>query len=417
MVDSLADYLPHWLAVIAAALIAAGVIVSFIGGSALMFIWAERKISARMQDRLGPTRVGKFGLLQSVADGIKLITKEDIAPDLADKFLFRVAPYLAFCASFCGFLALPFSRDLIATDISVGAFFLLAVLSSEVFGIMLAGYGSANKWALFGGVREAAQVVSYEVPRTLTAIVPICLAGTLSLTQIGQQQEGWFWNWYLFHDPFTFVAFFIFYITATASCKRAPFDLAEAESELVGGFHTEYSGLRWSFFFLAEYASMFAVSGLASLLYLGGWHTGFLPFEPATEFGFWLGNLLDMVVFVSKGVLLVFVMMWMRWSLPRLRIDQVMMTCLKYFLPMSCAVLVGACVWQVFMPHSVGDVVRYGLAFGTLIAILGIAASVLFIKGDIPSGELMGVWENVPKAATPAPVGGLSSARADGNAN
>jgi len=403
VVDLLAEYLPHWLAVVTAAAVSALALISFIGLAAFLFIWAERKVSARIQDRLGPTRVGKFGILQSLADGIKLITKEDSTPDLADSFLFRVAPYLAFCASFCGFIALPFSRDLVAVDLSIGAFFILAVLSSEVFGIMLAGYGSANKWSLFGGVREAAQVVSYEVPRTLTAVVPICLAGTLSLNQIGAQQVGGFWNWNIFHDPFTFVAFFIFFITATASCKRAPFDLAEAESELVAGFHTEYSGMRWSFFFLAEYASMFAVSGLAALLYLGGWHSGFLPFEPAAEFGPWLGNALDMLVFVGKGVLLIFVMMWMRWSLPRLRIDQVMMTCLKYFLPMSCAVLIGACIWQVVVPHNVTEIVRYVLAGGTLVVIVGVLASLFLIKGDNSSGNLAGVWEIVP-SATPATV-------------
>ena len=211
-----------------------------------------------------------------------------------------------------------------ATELNVAAFFMLAVLSSEVFGVVLAGYASASKWSLFGGVREAAQVVSYEVPRAMCVVVPICVAGTLNLNTIGNQQVGWFWNWHLFHDPFTFVAFFIFFICATASCKRAPFDLAEAESELVAGFHTEYSGLRWSIFFLAEYGSMFAVSGLASLLFLGGWHTGLLPFEPSVQWGFWLGNLLNIAVFVGKCWLLVLVMMWIRWSLPRLRIDQVM---------------------------------------------------------------------------------------------
>src|SRR5262249_53752609 len=214
--------------------------------------------------------------------------KHCLAPANAAKFLFRIAPYLAFAASFVAFLALPFGNGIVGKDMEVAAFFMLAVLSSEVFGVVLAGYASASKWSLFGGVREAAQVVSYEVPRAMCVVVPICVAGTLNLNIIGQQQVGWFWNWNLFHDPFTFV---IFFICATASCKRAPFDLAEAESELVAGFHTEYSGFRWSIFFLAEYGSMFAVSGLASLLFLGGWHSGLLPFEPSERWGFWLGNL------------------------------------------------------------------------------------------------------------------------------
>jgi NADH-quinone oxidoreductase subunit H len=223
-------------------------------------------------------------------------------------------------------------------------------------------------------------------------VVPVCIAGTLSLNEIGRQQVGGFWNWYVFHDPFTFVAFFLFFITATASCKRAPFDLAEAESELVAGFHTEYSGLRWSFFFMAEYGSMFAVSGLACLLFLGGWHTGFLPFEPAERFGVWLGNGINAAVFIAKGSLLVLVMMWMRWSLPRLRIDQVMMTCLKYFLPISCGLLIGVCTWQVFVPPVVMAVTPYLLAGATVLLTAGVIVSLFRTPGDLPPGELGGVW-------------------------
>ncbi len=296
---------------------------------------------------------------------------------------------------------MPFGRDLVGYDLSVAAFFMLAVLSSEVFGVMLAGYASGSKWSLFGGVREAAQVVSYEVPRSLCVVVPVCVAGTLSLTEIGRQQTGWFWNWNIFHDPFTFAAFFIFFITATASCKRAPFDLAEAESELVAGFHTEYSGMRWSYFFLAEYASMFAVSGLAALLFCGGWHTGLLPFEPAERWGPWVGNLLDAAVLTGKGSLGVVVMMWMRWSLPRLRIDQVMMTCLKYFLPISCVLLVGVCAWQLFVPPAAETVVRYVLALGSAAFVLGVLASLFAWRGAgmPPPGELAGVWAKEPAAA------------------
>ncbi len=401
MVESLSEVMPRWAAVVLAGAIAAVVIVGFIGVAAFLFIWLERKVSGRIQDRLGPTRVGPFGLLQSLADGIKLITKEDTAPNAADRTLFRFAPYLAFCASFAGFIALPFGRDLVGYDLSVAAFFMLAVLSSEVFGVMLAGYASGSKWSLFGGVREAAQVVSYEVPRSLCVVVPVCVAGTLSLTEIGRQQTGWFWNWNIFHDPFTFAAFFIFFITATASCKRAPFDLAEAESELVAGFHTEYSGMRWSYFFLAEYASMFAVSGLAALLFCGGWHTGLLPFEPAERWGPWVGNLLDAAVLTGKGSLGVVVMMWMRWSLPRLRIDQVMMTCLKYFLPISCVLLVGVCAWQLFVPPAAETVVRYVLALGSAAFVLGVLASLFAWRGAgmPPPGELAGVWAKEPAAA------------------
>jgi NADH-quinone oxidoreductase subunit H len=387
------EYLPSPWNLVAAGAVAAALLFGFIGASAFLAIWAERKVSARIQDRLGPTRVGPFGLLQSLADGIKLISKEDHAPIGADRFLFKLAPYLAFCASFVGFLALPFGKGLVAKDLNVAAFFMLAVLSSEVFGVVLAGYASASKWSLFGGVREAAQVVSYEVPRAMCVVIPVCVSGTLDLNTIGNQQVGWVWNWNMFHDPFTFVAFFIFFLTATASCKRAPFDLAEAESELVAGFHTEYSGFRWSIFFLAEYGSMFAVSGLASLLFLGGWHTGFLRYDPTGSLGFWWGNLLNIGVFIAKCWLLVLVMMWMRWSLPRLRIDQVMETCLQYFLPISCVLLLGVCLWQLTIPTVVAIVVKYVLTFGWLLFMVLVTASLFRGRPPAPRGQLPGAWD------------------------
>jgi NADH-quinone oxidoreductase subunit H len=392
MFEWLADYLPTWAAILVAAALAAGILVSFVGGAAFLFIWAERKISGRIQDRLGPTRTGPFGLLQSLADGIKLISKEDSIPDQADRVLFRIAPYLAFCGSFCAFLALPFGNKLVPQSLSTAAFFMLAVLSSEVFGVMLAGYSSGSKWALFGGVREAAQVVSYEVPRSLSVLVPICVFGTLNLNEMGERQTGWFTNWMVFHDPFNYLAFFLFFITATASCKRAPFDLAEAESELVAGFHTEYSGFRWSVFFLAEYGSMFAVSGMAVLLFLGGWHTGFLPFEPTERLGIWAGNLLNAGVFIGKGAILVLIMMWVRWSLPRLRIDQVMMICLKYFLPIGCALLIGVCVWQLYFHRWLGEVMPPLLGFGSLLFGVVVIGSLFTAKGVAPRGAQAGVW-------------------------
>jgi NADH-quinone oxidoreductase subunit H len=402
VIDALTEYLPPWLAVVVAALIAAGLVVGFMGVSALLFIWAERKVSGRIQDRLGPSRVGPFGLLQSLADGIKLISKEDFAPDGADKVLFRIAPYIAFCASFCGFLALPFAPRLVAIDTSIGAFFILAVLSSEVFGILLAGFASGSKWSLFGGIRESAQVVSYEVPRSLCVLLPVVIAGSLSLTRIGTLQGGGFWNWIVFHDPLTYVASILFFVVATASCKRAPFDLAEAESELVGGFHTEYSGIRWSYFFMAEYGSMFAVSGLAVLLFFGGWHSGVLLFEPSERFGLWPGNLFNLAVFIAKSSLLVLAMMWLRWSLPRLRIDQVMMVCLKFFTPIACGLLVGLCLWQLYMPAAITRVMPFCLSAATLIAIIGIIISLFREPKWAPRGELPGAFRPIPSWGPPA---------------
>ncbi len=324
----------------------------FVGLSALVFIWMERKVAGRIQDRLGPTRVGgKFGWLQTLADGLKLLQKEDIVPAHADRWLFLMAPYIVFIGSFLAYMALPFAPSLVPHELAIGIFYMLAVMSTEVFGVLLAGWSSGSKWSLFGGMREAAQMVSYEVPLAICVVIPLMSAGTLNLYQIARDQAGWFWNWYLFNDPFTFLAGWVYFIVATASVKRAPFDLAEAESELVAGFHTEYSGLRWSFFFMAEYGSMFAVSGICATLFLGGWNG---PIPVCDLLGLAPDSLLRPVLgcinFIAKGYFLVFVMMWLRWTLPRLRIDQVMKTCLKYFLPISSALLLGAAVWPLVVP-------------------------------------------------------------------
>lgn len=319
------------------------------------FIWLERKGSGRIQDRLGPTRVGgRFGWLQSLADGIKLVQKEDLCPPVADAMLFKSAPYIVCLASFAAFVVLPFSDGWVAVSADCGLFILLAILSIEVFGIIMAGYSSGSKWSLFGGMREAAQMVSYEIPLAICSLIPVVAAGSLNLGEIGNMQSGHALNWFIFHDPFTFIAFFVFFVVATAGCKRAPFDLAEAESELVGGFHTEYSGMRWSYFFMGEYASMFAVCGVASILYLGAWHTG-LPFldgplasmRAGGGVAGYLANVIGAGVFASKASFFVFVQIWVRWTLPRLRIDQVMITCLKYLLPISCFLFLGAIIWPV----------------------------------------------------------------------
>jgi NADH-quinone oxidoreductase subunit H len=370
------------------AVIAAVVLVTFVAVSAIFFIWLERKVAGRIQDRLGPTRVGgRFGWLQTLADGVKLLVKEDVIPAHADHLLFRLGPYIAFCGSFLAFVALPFG-GWVAREMNIAVFYMLAVMSSEVFGIILAGYGSGSKWSLFGGMREAAQMVSYEVPMAICVLVPVIVTGTMNLSQFGRQQAGWFWNWYIFHDPFTFAAFWTYFTCATASCKRAPFDLAEAESELVAGFHTEYSGLRWSFFFMAEYASMFAVSGIAILLFLGGWHLG-LPWDLQGSIG---ANVVNALVFVIKGWLLVFVMMWVRWTLPRLRIDQVMMTCLKYLLPLSCLLLLGVSLWQVAMPAVVLQWFKVPMSLACLALTVMVGWS-LALRGQTPPlGGMPGVW-------------------------
>jgi NADH-quinone oxidoreductase subunit H len=381
------------------AIVEAILLVSFVAGSAVFFIWLERKVAGRIQDRLGPTRVGgRFGWLQTIADGIKLLVKEDLIPADADQMLFRLGPYIAFCGAFAAYIALPFANGWVAKSLSIGVFLLLAVMSTEVFGIILAGYGSGSKWALFGGMREAAQMVSYEVPMAICVLVPVIVAGSMDLNFISNQQ-GYIWNWYVFHDPFTFLAFWTYFTCATAECKRAPFDLAEAESELVAGFHTEYSGLRWSFFFMAEYGAMFAVSGIAVHLFLGGWHTGFLP-ELSTTFanaswlggspdnpswlGWAIGNCINVVVFIVKAWLLVFVQMWVRWTLPRLRIDQVMMTCLKYLLPISCVLLLGVSVWQVAVAPLVGRYFSWVFCAVCLLSLAWMVVKVVTTPSRLP---------------------------------
>ncbi|HEY0980975.1 NADH-quinone oxidoreductase subunit H [Schlesneria sp. T3-172] len=347
------------VAFLLAAVIHASLLLGLFGGLPVFYIWLERKVAGRIQDRLGPTRVGgSFGWLQTIADGIKLIQKEDLVPKDADNLVFRMAPYLATIASFGAFMVLPISDGWVAVAAECGAFLILALMSLEVLGIILAGYSSGSKWALFGAMREAAQMVSYEIPLAICALIPLMIAGSLNFQVIGRLQSGGFWNWFLFHDPFTFLAFFAYFTVATASVKRAPFDLAEAESELVAGFHTEYSGFRWSIFFLAEYSSMFAVSAVAAILFLGGWHDGLMidslfdglrgtgsGWISGFSIGTYIANLFGAIVLITKACLLVFVQIWVRWTLPRLRIDQVMTTCLKYLVPISCFLFLMAVLW------------------------------------------------------------------------
>src|SRR5947207_3195479 len=310
----------------------------------------------------------------------------------ADQMLFRLGPYIALAGAFLAFVALPFGNNVVAQNMNVAIFYMLAVMSSEVFGVILGGYGSGSKWALFGGMREAAQVVSYEVPRALSVLVPVIVAGTMNLNTIGVQQAGPFWKWYVFHDPFTFGAFWTFFTCGTASCKRAPFDLAEAESELVAGFHTEYSGFRWLIFFMAEYGSMVASSGIAVLMFLGGWHIGLLPWELTDVLGPVVGNVINVVVFGAKCYFLVFVMMWVRWTLPRLRIDQVMMTCLKYLLPISCVLLVGVSLWRLTAPVWLQDYFRYPMALAVIVFVALALIKAIRTPSAMPVAGVPSFW-------------------------
>lgn len=368
MTELLTKLLSPWLAYTIAAAVQCVMLLVVALCSAAVFIWLERKVSARIQDRLGPTRVGgRFGWLQPPADGIKLLCKEDTIPAEADGPLFRLAPYVSFCAVFCVFLALPFANGWVALRLDAGVFFILAVAGLEVFGVILGGYASSSKWSLYGAMREAAQVVSYEIPLALCVLVPVLLTGSMDLVEIGNRQAGWFFpNWNIC-NPFAFVTFWVYVTCVVASTNRAPFDLPEAESELVAGFLTEYSGFRWVIFFMAEYASMFLVSGLGAVLFLGGWN-GPVPIaswlglggDPTTVAG-WIGNLLGLSNFIIKAVVGVVFMIWLRWTLPRLRVDQVMTTCLKYCVPLASAMMLGAMLWVYFLPGGLMANVRHSL--------------------------------------------------------
>ncbi|NOX89684.1 MAG: NADH-quinone oxidoreductase subunit NuoH [Calditrichaeota bacterium] len=330
--------LPYWLLATLAALIAALVLFGFIAVFALFAIWLERKISAHMQDRLGPMEVGGWhGWAQTIADTLKLLMKEDIIPEKADRILFKLAPMIVFSVSIASFVVLPWSRDFIPADLNVGLLYILSISSLAVIGILMGGWASNNKWSLYGAMRSVAQIVSYEIPISLSLITVILITGTLSMQGIVQSQQGNFLSWNIFHYfPFMFVAFVIYFIASLAEVNRTPFDLPEAESELVAGFHTEYSGMRFAFFFLAEYANMFIVSAIAATAFLGGWLPpfSFLDFIPGP---FW---------FFGKALFLVFVQMWLRWTLPRLRVDQLMYTSWKVLTPFSFVLILIVSFWQ-----------------------------------------------------------------------
>lgn len=336
------------------------VFLPFVSLFAMFCIWWERKVAGHMQSRPGPNRVGPIGILQSVADGLKLFLKEDLKPAAADQLLFRLAPYLAFAPVFAAFLALPFGPDFtFEPRLATGLFWILAILSIEIVGVILAGWASNNKWAIYGAMREACQMVSYEIPLGLSIIVAVMAAGTLNLVQLGHIQSGGLHTWLIFRNPFVFLAFFIYFVASLASNKRAPFDLPEAESELVAGFHTEYSGLRFSFFFFAEYASMFLVGAIQAALFLGGWNDpfGLIGYfherwtSQGHELGLFILNIVAASFFVLKAVTIVFVQMWLRWTLPRPRIDQVLYACVKVLLPMACVLLLGGAIWPLVVPE------------------------------------------------------------------
>lgn len=287
-------------------------------------IYFERKVLGYMQLRPGPTFTGKFGLLQTVADVLKLLIKEDTIPEKADRPLFKVAPIIAFVPSFVVLATIPYSKNLYFADLDIGVLYYVALSSLSTIGIVLGGWASNNKYALLGAMRSAAQLISYAVPLVISAVGLVMLSGTMNLIGIVENQSGWFWNWNFIPQ---ILAFVVFVISAIAELNRAPFDLPEAESELVAGYHVEYSGFRFAFYMLAEYVYMIAMSALITTLFLGGWHAPapFLEFIPG------------IIWFIIKFCFMFFFIIWLRGTLPRIRIDQLMGLGWKVLLPLSLA--------------------------------------------------------------------------------
>ncbi len=335
---------------IVAYIIAASLPLVFVLIFVLFAVLAERKVSAHMQDRLGPMRVGWHGIIQTLADMLKLLQKEDITPDGADKALFNLAPWLTFLGTYAAFAAIPFAGIYVGSSTAIGIYYITAVSGLVVAGLLLAGWASDNKYSLYGAMRTAAQIVSYEIPTAIAILTMVMVSGTLSLMKISDMQTAHFWNWWILGGPeagivkfllipFMIIAFLIYFISSLAEVNRTPFDLPEAESELVSGYHTEYSGMKFAFFFLAEYANMFAVSAIAVTLFFGGFHSpvGYLGHSLNID---WLIPIEQFFWFTLKGLFLVFVQMWLRWTLPRVRVDQLMVICWKYLIPYAVANLI-----------------------------------------------------------------------------
>jgi NADH-quinone oxidoreductase subunit H len=299
-------------------------VLAFSQLNALFLVWLERKVAGHIQLRPGPKEVGPFGLLQTIADGIKLVGKELITPFKADKKLFILAPIMIFMPVLVGFLVLPFGENLIIRDMNAGVLLIFAFSTFSVLAILAGGWASNNKYALLGAVRSVAQNVAYEIPLLLSVLSVVLMVNSLKFSEIVAAQGR---VWFFLVQP---VATIIYLICATAETNRAPFDIPEAESELVAGFHTEYSGMRFGLFFLAEYTNMFIVCAVATSLFFGGWHG---------PFGFSLG-LPGLVWFLLKTYFLLFVIMWVRWTFPRLRFDQLMNFSWKVMIPLSLANLV-----------------------------------------------------------------------------
>jgi NADH-quinone oxidoreductase subunit H len=314
--------LPEIIRELALMLLAIAAIIGFLVVMALFLIWWERKVSAHFQDRLGPMMTGWHGWIQTVADALKLLQKEDIVVANADRKVHFWAPVIVFTVCLMAYAVIPFGKGLIAADLNIGILYILAITSFTVISLLMAGWGSNNKYALLGGMRSAAQIVSYEVPLTLSIIGVILMAGTMSMYGMVEAQGPYIWKWYIWPQ---LLAFGIYISAATAELNRTPFDLPEAEQELVAGFNIEYSGMKFAMFFLAEFLNMFTVAAVATTLFLGGWQ----PPLPSLAF------VPSYIWFLGKSLFLVFVIMWFKWTYPRLRVDHLMDFAWKVLLPLA----------------------------------------------------------------------------------
>jgi NADH-quinone oxidoreductase subunit H len=353
----------------------------------ILAVYGERKISAFIQDRLGPMEVGYKGIFQTIADLVKLLQKEDIINKSADRLLFKLGPTVIFTMIFAGYAVFPLTSSIHGAGIETGVFYLLAIISLDVIGILMAGWGANSKFSLFGAMRSAAQIVSYEIPLGLSVLCVVMLAQSLNLQEISIQQGifiddiqrvnsndsrnflfgifgsvditniGGILSWNIFRMPLLSLAFLIFFIAGLSECNRAPFDLPEAESELVGGYHTEYTGFRFAIIMLSEYGMMLLVCILASILFLGSWNTPFPNLGPVklAEWtsgtpGTLAGNIWGAFWLLSKALILIIVQMWIRWTYPRLRVDQLMSLSWKYLTPASLIMIFLTGIWRLWMP-------------------------------------------------------------------
>lgn len=321
--------MPAWVSDLLWVVIKVTIILAFVGLNFVFLVWLERKISAKMQARIGPSRVGPHGALQLIADGLKMFSKEDIRPALADPRVWALAPVIMFAPAILVFYVLPLGPNtVIGTDLNVGVLYLAAVTSFTLIGVFMAGWGSNSKYSLLGAMRAGAALMAYEIPLVLSILTVALLAGTLSLQGIVEAQVE---RGYYFIFP-GIVAFIVYFISSMAELNRTPFDLVEAEQELVMGYMTEYSGMRWGIMMMAEYTNQFTAAAIAAILFLGGWDGPFLP-------GWlWL---------VIKAYAIVMVMMWVRWTLPRVRVDQILDLGWKFLLPVSLINLVVVAIFLV----------------------------------------------------------------------